>query len=36
MFFEATVKTNLGTVRVFDAWTMRDGKIFHHFTGVHP
>ncbi len=36
VFFEATVKTDLGTVGVYDAWLMRDGKISHHFTGVHP
>jgi len=36
VFFEATVKTDLGTVKVFDAWVIRDGKISHHFTGVHP
>ncbi len=36
IFFDATVKSKLGTVRVFDAWTLRDGKISHHFTGVMP
>ena len=35
LFFEATVKTDLGQVRVFDAWVLRDGKISHHFTGVY-
>jgi hypothetical protein len=35
VFFEATVKSDLGTVGVFDAWVIRDGKISHHFTGVH-
>jgi hypothetical protein len=36
IFFDATVKTKLGTVQVYDAWAIRDGKISHHFTGVHP
>jgi hypothetical protein len=36
VFFEATMKTNLGRARVFDAWVLRDGKISYHFTGVHP
>jgi hypothetical protein len=36
VFFEATMKTNLGRARVFDAWVLRDGKIYYHFTGVHP
>jgi hypothetical protein len=36
VFFEATMKTNLGQARVFDAWVLRDGKISYHFTGVHP
>ncbi len=36
VFFEATVKSNLGTVGVYDSWVMRDGKISHHFTGIHP
>ena len=36
VFFEATVKTDLGEARVYDAWVLRDGKISHHFTGVHP
>jgi hypothetical protein len=36
VFFEATMKTNLGRARVFDAWVLRDGIISYHFTGVHP
>jgi hypothetical protein len=34
IFFEATVMSKLGRVRVYDAWTLEDGKITHHFTGV--
>ncbi len=34
IFFEATVRSALGRVRVYDAWTLRDGQITHHFTGV--
>jgi hypothetical protein len=36
VFFEATMKTNLGQARVFDAWVLRDDKISYHFTGVNP
>jgi ketosteroid isomerase-like protein len=36
VFFEATMRTNLGEARVFDAWVLRDDKIAYHFTGVHP
>lgn len=36
IFFDATVKSDLGTVKVYDAWVIRDGKISHHFTGIHP
>jgi predicted SnoaL-like aldol condensation-catalyzing enzyme len=36
LFFQATVKTDLGQAVVFDAWVLRDGKISHHFTGVYP
>jgi hypothetical protein len=36
VFFECTVKTDLGETGIYDAWVMRDGKISHHFTGVHP
>jgi hypothetical protein len=36
VFFEATMRTNLGQARVYDAWVLRDGKIAYHFTGVHP
>jgi hypothetical protein len=34
IFFEATVSSKLGRVRVYDAWVLRDGQITHHFTGV--
>jgi hypothetical protein len=34
IFFEATVTSNLGTVRVYDAFVLRDGKISYHFAGV--
>ena len=32
--FEATVRSKLGRVRVYDAFVLRDGQITHHFTGV--
>ncbi len=34
IFFEATVETNLGIAVVYDVFTFKDGKAFHHFTGV--
>ena len=34
LFLEATVKTALGTAKVYDALVLRDGKIAYHFTGV--
>lgn len=34
IFFEATVRSALGRARVYDAWTIHDGLITHHFTGV--
>src|SRR5207249_3266606 len=34
IFFEATVASNLGTVRVYDAFVLRDGKISYHFAGA--
>lgn len=34
IFFEATVRTALGQVRVYDAFVLSDGKATHHFTGV--
>jgi ketosteroid isomerase-like protein len=34
VFLEATMKTALGTARVYDAFVLRDGKITHHFAGV--
>ena len=36
IFFDATVNTDLGHARVFDAWVLRDGKIAHHFSGLYP
>ncbi|MBK6429899.1 MAG: nuclear transport factor 2 family protein [Anaerolineae bacterium] len=32
--FEATVRTNRGTVRVYDVFMLKDGKVSYHFTGV--
>src|SRR5437868_6941927 len=34
IFFEATMTSNLGTARVYDAFVLRDGKISYHFAGV--
>jgi aerobic carbon-monoxide dehydrogenase small subunit len=34
IFFEATVRSNFGIVRVFDVWVLNDGKIRYHFTGI--
>lgn len=34
IFFEATVETNLGIAVVYDVFTFKDGKAYHHFTGV--
>ena len=34
ILLEATVTSNLGTVRVYDAFVLRDGKISYHFAGV--
>ncbi len=34
IFFEATVETKLGVVRVYDAFYMQNGKISRHFTGM--
>lgn len=36
VFFEATMRTNLGQARVFDARVLRGDKTAYHFTGVHP
>jgi hypothetical protein len=33
-FLEASVVSNLGPAVVYDAWTLKDGKIAYHFTGV--
>lgn len=34
VFFEATVETQLGVVRVYDAFVLQDGKATHHFSGL--
>jgi hypothetical protein len=34
IFFEATVETAGGIARVYDVFTMRDGKISRHFAGL--
>ena len=34
IFFEATVETAGGIARVYDAFYLRDGKIFRHYTGL--
>jgi aerobic carbon-monoxide dehydrogenase small subunit len=34
VLFEATVESNHGIVKVYDAFVLRDGKIAYHFTGV--
>jgi hypothetical protein len=34
IMFEATVNSNFGQVRVYDAFVMNNGKIDYHFTGV--
>lgn len=33
IYFEATVETKLGVVRVYDVMILEDGKATHHFTG---
>jgi hypothetical protein len=34
--FEATARTQWGLTRVHDAFVLRDGKIYRHFTGSIP
>lgn len=34
VLFEATVQSNHGVVKVYDAFVLKDGKINYHFTGV--
>ena len=34
LFFEATVHTATLEARVYDAFTLRDGKAHRHFTGL--
>jgi hypothetical protein len=35
VLFEATVETNFGTSKVYDAFVLRDGKVDYQFTGVN-
>jgi aerobic carbon-monoxide dehydrogenase small subunit len=34
VLFEATIESNFGTAKVYDAFVLRDGKVAYHFTGV--
>jgi ketosteroid isomerase-like protein len=34
IFFEATISLDAGEARVFDAFVLRDGKAYRHFTGL--
>jgi hypothetical protein len=34
LLFEATVETDHGIAKVYDAFVLRDGKVAYHFTGV--
>jgi len=34
VLFEATIESNFGTEKVYDAFVLRDGKVAYHFTGV--
>jgi SnoaL-like domain len=34
IFFESTITTNQGDIRIYDAFVLADGKISIHFTGV--
>lgn len=34
IFLEATMRTALGTARVYDVLVLREGKITHHFAGL--
>lgn len=34
IFFEATIDLDAGVARVYDAFVMRDGRAFRHFTGL--
>jgi hypothetical protein len=34
LLFEATIESDQGTARVYDAFVLRAGKISYHFTGV--
>lgn len=34
ILFEATTRSNFGRVRVYDAFSLRDGKIQQHFSGI--
>ena len=34
IFFEATVRTDLGIAEVYDVFLLRDGRAYRHYTGV--
>jgi SnoaL-like domain len=34
ILFEATVRSQMGDAKVYDAFVLRDGKATHHFTGL--
>jgi carbon-monoxide dehydrogenase small subunit len=34
VLFEATIESNFGIAKVYDAFVLRDGKVAYHFTGV--
>lgn len=34
IFFEATIRSQLGEAKVYDVFILREGKATHHFTGV--
>ncbi len=34
IFFEATIRTDLGIARVYDVFILREGRATHHFTGL--
>ena len=34
IWFEATIKSSLGVLKVYDVMTLKDGKIINHFAGT--
>lgn len=34
LLFEATMDTNIGIAKVYDAFVLKDGKVAYHFSGV--